>query len=154
MTLVGLTLQDRDDLLGALEAHKKAVALHPKLSQAWINKGIVHRQLNEPDEAEKCYRTGIELNPGNADGWASLGALHIVRKEYAKAIEVLEKAVKLEADNAIAHSNLAIAYARVRRFDDAEKELKKAVAAGYKNEAGARRMIDEAKAAPSNHSPD
>lgn len=60
------------DPQGALAYLNEAVEVAPELAAAWINKGVAHRKLGEPELAEEAYRKALSL-----DGSALAAALNL-----------------------------------------------------------------------------
>ena len=75
------------------EAHemlKIATTLGPKISQSWINFGVVHRRLGQMQEAEEAYLKALEVEAGNATAYENLATLLRLRGERDAAGQMLE----------------------------------------------------------------
>ncbi|WP_326521419.1 PA2778 family cysteine peptidase [Halomonas rhizosphaerae] len=60
---LGNTRHATGDSQGAIDAFEQAVAQEPDLAVAWLNLGLLHRELGEPDEARKALQRAVAL-PG------------------------------------------------------------------------------------------
>lgn len=84
--------------------------------------GSAYKDLNELDEAEKCWRESARRKPERLNAWLRLGGLAITRKRFADAVESLEKAVKIAPESISAHRLLAQAYLLTGREADAKAQ--------------------------------
>ncbi|KAJ6968550.1 dnaJ protein P58IPK [Populus alba x Populus x berolinensis] len=87
-----------DDLNAAIEAD-------PSLSEAYIRRASILRQLCRYDESEKSYKKFLELKPGHLTADKELSQLHQARSaldtaltlldsgDYAKSLEYVDKVV-------------------------------------------------------------
>jgi Flp pilus assembly protein TadD len=91
----------------AIEAFRKAVAIDPKIPEAWSNLGNEFRNSERFEEAIECYQKALQLRPNFADAQCNLGvALQETRPTLQPAIEAFEKAIAMDPNFATAHWNL------------------------------------------------
>jgi tetratricopeptide (TPR) repeat protein len=67
-----------------------------KDTDALLNKGITHGQLNELDQAMECFDKLIELEPDNIIAWHNKGVAYQEMKEAKKAKKCFRKEKRLE----------------------------------------------------------
>jgi tetratricopeptide (TPR) repeat protein len=79
----------------AADSFDKALAIDPKFSDAWNNKGITISALGWKDEAIRCFNKAIEAEPKNAKAWNNLGRSFSNREKYEEAINYYDKADSL-----------------------------------------------------------
>lgn len=117
----------------ALEKYEAAIQIDPLLAQAWLNKGMMHVNLQQYSDAlvafaqtlkidpnytkakskhtamqcylEKKYTEATEADPNFASAWLAKGVVHKKHKQYAEAFAVFEKALALNPDYLEAKSN-------------------------------------------------
>ena len=79
---------------------ERALELDPGLSDAWVVKGLIHRELGEYEEAEAAYQKAIELNP-NSDGAYINYSIYLFynKDEEALALEMVDRAILLNPED-------------------------------------------------------
>lgn len=90
----------------AIEAYRRAIALQPGHSDAYVNLG---RILHERDvmEAERHYRLALAVDPSHPTALFNLGVALEDQRRFAEARRAYEQAIAADPDSADAHYNLA-----------------------------------------------
>jgi tetratricopeptide (TPR) repeat protein len=104
---------------GALGEADKAVALGPRHSRAWRERGRALFRLGRRDEAERAFRTAATLDPGDWTARNGLGAALLTLNRLDEAIREFERMQTLVPDNTRAYNNLGSAFLLQERFDKA-----------------------------------
>jgi len=65
-----------------------ALRLAPRFVDAWINKGNLHNDLQEPDKAALCFARAVALKPEDSGPWLSLLHSRLSAGQAEKALEV------------------------------------------------------------------
>lgn len=123
---LGLALQQRHDIHGAMAAYLKALSLHPRLEQAWSNLGAIHLQQKNPSAARECFQKAIELNP-RAGTYYNLGNTFLLERQPQKAVEHYEKALSLDPGHLKTLNNMGRAWHILGRYDISRRYLDKAI---------------------------
>jgi len=114
----GLGLEDRDPAAAAA-AYRRALALDPKLTDAYVNLGRLRHASGDAHEAARLYHLALELSPDDPVLHFNLAlALEDTRGPDA-AIPHYERALALDPDFADAHYNVAGLYEQRGRGADA-----------------------------------
>jgi tetratricopeptide (TPR) repeat protein len=113
-----LTLVD-DSPEEARQAYQEAIRLHPALTDAHINLGLLNHNLGLLTDAEACYRRALEHEPKLALAHFNLGVLLEDRHQKSAAISAYKEAVLHAPDFFEAHCNLAQLYEKIGRKRDA-----------------------------------
>lgn len=95
-------------------------------ARAWNNIGIVHRSLDNNQEAMAAYREAVRLDPEFAAVRNNLGFLLLVEGRLQEAVVELRAAIGQDAALAQAHANLGLAYAMSRQWSAARAALAEA----------------------------
>lgn len=132
-TLLANIYKKSGDHKKAIVYLRKALESNPNYETAWVNLGIIHRQLGQLDEAEKCYKNAERIAPEDPYLMTSLGALYFHRKEPQKGINYFKKSIELEPDLNTSYGNLAYAYLSLGQADKASHWLEEAKKRGYPN---------------------
>ena len=110
----------------ALKHYQHVANYHSNSAESWASLAMVHRMLEQYDEAEANYKRAIELEPDNEDYYFSLSEMFSTNNEPEKAIEVLEEGLIENPDSSVLHIFLAMRYLDIGDYRQAELFLEKA----------------------------
>jgi hypothetical protein len=110
-------LRDLGRAADALASCDHALALEPAYPDAWSNRGNALSDLNEPQEAECCYRRALELAPAFADAWNNLGLTQIDLGQHEAALSSYERVLEVNPDAVETHWNRALCLLQMGDFD-------------------------------------
>jgi len=114
----GLGLEDRD-AAAAADAYRRALALDPALTDAYVNLGRLRHESGDAREAARLYHLALEQSPDDPVLHFNLAlALEDTRGADA-AISHYERALALDPEFADAHYNVAGLYEQAGRGADA-----------------------------------
>ena len=125
-TYYGLAPPDAT-LARADAAAAMALALDPKMAEAWTSSAKVAEDRKQFDRAEPMYRKAIELNPNYATAHHWFSGLLADRDRMDEGLGYAEKAAALDPLSAIINSNLATMLAASGRFTEADTRYRKAI---------------------------
>jgi Flp pilus assembly protein TadD len=114
------------------------VAARPDDASAHYWKGVVHRRLGQPAEAERSLTRAVELQPRLVQARVELGALLVVAGRHGAAIAQLEAADRLRPLDADGNYGLGLAYERSGRLDEARARYREAATLVPDHPAAAR----------------
>jgi tetratricopeptide (TPR) repeat protein len=117
----------------ASELLTKAIESNPKLTPAFILRGLAKAALNKPDEAAADYTKAIELSPDDERPRLLRSAIYQVTKQFSKAIEDLDFAIRKNPNNAEMLATRGICHAQNGDDDKALEDFDAAVKADPKN---------------------
>ena len=109
----------------SLAAFNEAVKLDPKQSKAWVNRGVVLKDLGRGEDAEESFRKALEMNPNDALANINLGDELLTQKKYQDAVDSYRKAIRLDPKLANAYYSMAIAFAESGLYRDAARSWRK-----------------------------
>lgn len=101
----------------AMDAYQRSLQLYPT-STAYYNMGNIYFQMDERQDAKKCWEKSLSMDPGQADVHVNLGNLEFLEQRLESAIEHYITALGLEEDHEV-RLNLAMAYDKLQRLDEA-----------------------------------
>lgn len=116
----GLALAQGRQSSEALVSFETAVALESDFTDAWINLGVLQKELGDLEAADQSYKRALALNPDDAIAHNNYGNLALSKGDVSSAVSAYEHAVQLDPGYADAKVNLALSY---RELGDAEKCL-------------------------------
>ena len=98
------------DLEGALAAYRRSLEIAPDYLPSLYNIGLVLRQMNRLDEAERHFVRVRELYPDDAEVLFHLASLLTIRGCFAEATQAYQDAMRLAPDNGNLWLGLADTY--------------------------------------------
>ena len=107
---LGAALQERDDLIGALNSFQRALAIHPRYDVAHYNLGLVYYRLQQYDRALNSFQEAVRLDPDNPQALLNLGATYHVLGKIAAAAAAYRQTLAISPAYAPAWQNLADTY--------------------------------------------
>lgn len=117
---LGLSLAQSRQSDSAQIAFAKAVELEPEFADAWVNLGVVQKDLGALTAANESYAHALTISPDDAIVHNNYGNLLLAQGNLEQAQVSYEKAIALDPAYTDAKVNLALAY---REQGDAGKSL-------------------------------
>jgi tetratricopeptide (TPR) repeat protein len=84
-------LQAAGRLAEALESYDKLTALDPGQAPAWVNKGVIYSQMEEPAKAATCLEKALELLPDHPIALFNFGLAKLKLSRYQEAADALRR---------------------------------------------------------------
>jgi tetratricopeptide (TPR) repeat protein len=107
MMLGDLLQSEKNDLAGAEDEYKRAVALNKNNVPALLKLGILQRARGENDAALQTYQDAAQNNPKVGTFYVLAGGIYESRQDWEHAKQMYQKALALQPDDPIASNNLA-----------------------------------------------
>lgn len=117
----------------AVDAHRRALTLHPNSLNAHNNLAIALRKTGDLDGAERAAKRAIELLPSFKEAHNNLGNVHRDRQDWPEAIASFERALEIDPYNAVIRVNLGRALASSGDPYHAELQFRNAIALSPEN---------------------
>ena len=124
---LGIALQNKSNLAGAIVAYKKAIELDPKYVKAYYNLGNAMYGKGDNDGAIRAYKKAIELDPKYAKAYYNLGVAIGNKGNLDGEIRAYKKAIEINPKYAGVYNNLGIALKKKGDIDGAIRAYKKAI---------------------------
>ena len=126
----------------AVDAHRRALALHPNSMNAHNNLAIALRKTKDLEGAERAARRAIELYPNFKEAYNNLGNVYRDRLDWPRAILSFERALEIDPHNTVIRVNLGRALASSGDLYHAELQFRNAIALSHES-AIAQRALQE-----------
>jgi tetratricopeptide (TPR) repeat protein len=128
-----LSLQDKDKLNKdklnqAKKTCNKAVALNPKLADAYISRGTMYAILKVYDQAIADFNQAIALNPQLGRAYNNRGLTYRDLKRYEEAISDFDRAITLDPKEVLPYYNRGRTYRDLKRYEEAIVDFNQAIA--------------------------
>ncbi len=110
-----------DSILTLAEvAARRAIAIAPRLGEAWASLGEILDYRNRGDEAGRAFEQGVALSPGYATAhqWYSYHLMGLGR--WDDGVREMERAKELDPTSLVIVTSLVFAYDGAERWSEAE----------------------------------
>ncbi|MCP3979206.1 MAG: tetratricopeptide repeat protein [bacterium] len=124
---LGVMLQTRGDLEGAIRHYRRTLELNPPRTAAYNNLGVALQGLGRREEALQTYRRALEYNPHYSDAHFNMGNVLLELGRPQEAVQQFEAAIADQPYYAKAHYNLALVLQRQGRVAEAVEHLRLAI---------------------------
>lgn len=111
----------------ALSDYTKAINLDPKLTNAYFNRALAHKQKGDLDRAIADYSKVIDLEPNDAGAYNGRGNTYGSKGDADRAIADLSRAIDLDPKFALAYTNRGIAMTAKGDLDLAIADFSKSI---------------------------
>lgn len=119
----------------ALEVYQDAVKQYADYATLWNNKGMVHHQQEQFDEAEQAYGRALEINPNFVLAQYNFGALKMRQGEPALAMAYLQHASQLDDADADIWYNLGMCMQQLNAHEEAIQYFRETLILRYDYDA-------------------
>jgi serine/threonine protein kinase/Tfp pilus assembly protein PilF len=126
---MGLALEDKGDLDGAIACCRAALAIDSGDHHALNNLGILLMSRGRVDEAVSSFQRAIAVDPENANAHNNLGNALWACERRDQAIRSFRRAIAIDPQHYDALVNLGCRLQSIGRLEEASECLKRAVAA-------------------------
>jgi protein O-GlcNAc transferase len=124
----------RQMLPDAASAFEAAIERDQNLAAAFLNLGMLRRQLGDVDDARIALGRAAVLMPNELAVWTELGHLHRATGAVTDAEQCFERALAIDASVAATWSALGNLYAETFKFPRAQQCLERTLALDANNE--------------------
>lgn len=111
----------------ALYYAEKAVATDSRYAYAWLNRGVIYRQLGRNQEAERSYKTSLKLTKDNPSALNNLVFLYRLQDRDRDAAHYLKKVKRYRMKNPYYLHSLAEKAIAQQSYKEAINLLKRAI---------------------------
>ena len=113
-------IAEKDDK-GALAAVDAFLERNPRRAGAWYNKGVLHGNLGQLDQAESALHRALELNPVYPEANTQLARIAHRRGQPERALELARKQVALYPQDTMALYGIGKVEGERKRFAEAAR---------------------------------
>jgi tetratricopeptide (TPR) repeat protein len=127
-TQLGVALQQRGEVAGALKQFEQAREIEPDFAYSWVNVGFELMEAGRAAEAAEALRQAVKLAPNYADAHYNLAEALEKNGQTSGAVDEYEQSLRLSPQDAEAETNLALALMQLGRRDEAATHFARAMA--------------------------
>ncbi len=124
---IGVLLERRKDVTGAVEAYQAALELDFEYTDAHYNMGVARLRLRQFDEAEREFQEVARLAPDDVPAHAQLAELKLRRGDLAGAVVNYREVLRVLPRDVRVRAALANVLARLEHWEEAAAELRRVV---------------------------
>ena len=118
---------DDTDPDGKIADYTEAIRLNPRLAEAYVNRGIAHREKGDLDRTIADYNAALKLKPQDSQAYNNRGWAKFLKKDFEGAIADCTAAIRLARDYAPAYHSRGSAYAAKGNISAACADYQKAL---------------------------
>jgi tetratricopeptide (TPR) repeat protein len=112
-----------EDRAGAQQEFEQEVQLDPGNANSLYELAEIHRQLNEPDQAQRYFEAALKEYPDFEEAHVGLATILMAQQKPELALPHLQRAVALNSDDEVAWYRLAQADRVLGNKDEQQKAL-------------------------------
>ncbi len=105
----------------AIDKLQKATEIYPKYAEAFNELGLVYRNMNKLEEAQKAFEQAIAVDPAWLSSYLNLANLQWAANKPEQLLETSNKVLKLNPTLGPAHFFQSVANYNLGRLAEAEK---------------------------------
>jgi len=120
-------LQDAGDTAAALAELARAIQDNPRLTQAYLSMGEIHRQTGNYEAMETAYARATRVEPNNFEAVYGHGLALQLLNRLTDAVREYIRALQIKPNDRDANLNLATAYLQLGEAQQALPYAKRAV---------------------------
>lgn len=109
------------------------ISRDPKVSSAYVNRGVIYKAQGKFEEALQDYNTAIDINPLSAESYSNRGNLLLTLKRYDDALTDLNAAVRLNPQLDKSFLNRGNCFYLLKQYDAAEKDFSTSIRLNSRN---------------------
>lgn len=125
--LVGHVHKQVNLLDQAVNDYSRAIARDPKMAEAYVNRGYVENDLQDPRASTSDFQQALTLAPNNGIAHLGMSFANLQLRHGKQALDEADAAEKLMGESGATHLARATAYRQMRLLDKAEKEYETAL---------------------------
>ena len=118
------------DTSKAIELYNQAIDIKPDFSEAYNNRGLLKKKINDQEGALQDYNKAIELAPNNAGTYNNRGVLRKDLNDNEGALQDYNKAIELDPNDEGKYNNRADLYLKMNDFDKALADVNHSIDLG------------------------
>jgi tetratricopeptide (TPR) repeat protein len=122
-----MELQESGDTSAALAELARAIQDNPRLTQAYLSMGEIHRQTGNYEAMETSYAQAVRVEPNNFDAVYGHGLALQLLNRLTDAIREYLRALQIKPNDRDANLNLATAYLQLGEAQQALPYARRAV---------------------------
>lgn len=109
-------------LYEAVNDYTHAIERDPKMGEAYVNRGYVLNDLQNPEQAASDFNTALKLNPNNGIAHLGLAFSSLQLRKGRQALDEVDIAEKMIGESGATHLARATAFRQQRLLNQAAKE--------------------------------
>ncbi len=124
---LGVVLQKRGDIDGAIEHYRAALSINPGAADAMLHWGNALLARGKYADAAEKYQQALRISPNFAKAHYNLGAVLQYQGRFDQALEQYREAIRIRPQYAEAHNNLGSVLVLQGRFGEAARYFERAL---------------------------
>jgi tetratricopeptide (TPR) repeat protein len=124
----GNELLERRDYAAALTQFSTALELDPRLTAAYLKRGLCHQRVGQYEKALADFNKCVELSPNNEQVYVSRATFYDEQGDHRQlALKDLDKAIELNSGSAYNYNLRGNIYLKLLQFEKAIEDYTKSI---------------------------
>ena len=121
----GASLLQEQRYDAAIKEFKRAAALDPESTDAYIIMGRTYSLIGQPEDAIAAFQKAIKIDPASVDARTYLAGALVGAQRYGEAEAQYKAVINLDGSAVAPHSSLGSLYLLMERYAEAETQFQK-----------------------------
>ena len=105
----------------------RAIDMESRLTDPWVNLGVVYARNDQLDAAELAYRTALKIDPSSASAMSNLYEVYLVQEDMIAAAELENKVERYRKKNPYYLMMLSEESLQMGRYEESIRLLERAL---------------------------
>ena len=125
--LLGRALKAVGEADAAAKSFDRALTKNPKLSDAWLEKGLTESDRGDWSKAAELFRSAVSAASGNGPAHLALGEMLLRMGDFDGAAKEFKTASQINAGRCGPHQGLGLVYLQQGKAEESEAEFRTAL---------------------------
>ncbi|MCB0728550.1 MAG: tetratricopeptide repeat protein [Ignavibacteriae bacterium] len=124
---LGYAKYEEKDFIKAIDYYTRCITLNPNYKQAYFNRGLACKALNQHKRAINDFIKAIEIDKEYTYAYYNLGNCYSNINEHENAVKYYSKALEIDPGYVDAYYQRALSYFDLKNFEEAIKDNSKII---------------------------
>jgi tetratricopeptide (TPR) repeat protein len=118
---------DKGDYINAVSFFNRVIDLEPKMTDAYLMRGLAYRNLEKYKEAMDDYNEILTIDPNSAAAYNNRGVAYWRQGKFKEALSDYNKTISLAPNDYIVYNNRGVVNFEMKNYNDALTDYNKAI---------------------------
>ncbi len=123
---------DKGDYENAVSFFNRTIELEPKMTDAYLFRGLAYRNMQKYKEALADYNKLLSIEPNSAPAYNNRGVVYWKQGKHKEALADYNKTISLAPNDYIVYNNRGVVYYEMGNYDSAITDYTKAISLNSK----------------------
>jgi len=118
---------DKGDYENAISFLNRTIELDPKMTDAYLFRGLAYRNMQKYKEALADYNKMLSIDPNSAAAYNNRGVVYWKQGKHKEALADYNKTISLAPNDYIVYNNRGVVYYEMENYDSALADYTKSI---------------------------